>query len=141
MGFGEGVDYLREQAAQHGNIHYHEPVAPEEVLEVTQSADCGIHLGRNDSLSYLYSLPNKILEYLYAGLPIIGSAEKPELQDIAEEYRCAWLVRNDVKEVAALIRSINREVIRERSEGAVKFRLENSWKKDIQPLIQIYCDA
>ena len=141
MGFGEGVDYLREQAARHGNIHYHEPVAPGKVLEVTESADCGIHLGRNTSLSNRYSLPNKMLEFLYAGLPIIGNAEKPELQDIAQEYQCAWLVRNDEKEVASLIRSIDRDGISKRSEGAVKFRLENSWKKDIDQLIRIYRDA
>ena len=141
MGYGDGVEYLREQEQQHGNIHYHEPVAPNEVLDVTRSADCGIHLGRNDSLSYRYSLPNKMLEFLYASLPIVGNAEKPELQDIAEEYKCAWLVRNDVEEVASLIRSIDRDGIRERSEGAVRFRLENSWKKDIEPLIQIYRNA
>jgi len=48
----------------------------------------------NLGLSYYYSLPNKLFEYIMAGVPIVGSAF-PEIQKIIETYDIGMTVNPD----------------------------------------------
>ncbi len=55
------------------NIYFFPAVAPEEITSTIAGADLGLALTQKVSLSYYLSLPNKIFQYLAAGLPILGS--------------------------------------------------------------------
>lgn len=61
------------------------PVPSEQVVAAARSADIGVWSLPNLSRNFYYSLPNKIFEYLAAGLPIVG-ANFPEARKIIEGY-------------------------------------------------------
>src|SRR5204862_484616 len=68
MGYGDLEELVKAAAARCGNIHFHPPVPPQEVLKHTAGADVGLIGVENVCLSYYYSLPNKLFEYLAAGI-------------------------------------------------------------------------
>lgn len=71
MGYGELEEYVKSQAEKSANIYFHPAVPPDEVLDYTASADVGLCLIEPICKSYFLSLPNKLFEYLMAGLPLI----------------------------------------------------------------------
>lgn len=67
------------------NVYYKEAVPSEELLSWTASADLGIHPILNHNLNHYYCLPNKVFEYLQAGLPQVVS-DLPELGGLVKKY-------------------------------------------------------
>ena len=51
----------------------------------------GFILFRNTCLNHYYSLPNKLYEYMMAGVPIVSS-NFPELRRVIEEVHCGITV-------------------------------------------------
>lgn len=85
MGYDGGLEPLiKEYAGSHNNIYFKEAVAPEVVLEYTASADVGISYIDNTSLNDHFCLPNKLFEYIMAGLPVIVN-NVPEMRRIVTE--------------------------------------------------------
>lgn len=71
---------LRSQAKQlvqdlnlESKVHFLDAVAPDQLLSVTASADLGLILLDDCCLNHQYALPNKLFEYLSAGVPVIAS--------------------------------------------------------------------
>ncbi len=56
---------------QNENIYYHESVPYSEIIKYSSSADYGLNSVENVCLSYFYCMPNKLFEYMQAGIPII----------------------------------------------------------------------
>jgi glycosyltransferase involved in cell wall biosynthesis len=73
MGYGPLEGLVQEKAQQHGTIFFHPSVSPEVLLNFTSSADYGISFNEDSCLSHRYCLPNKVFEYLMAGLPVLTS--------------------------------------------------------------------
>ena len=70
------VDELRAVAHAEGvadRLHVLPPVPSDEVVAWAAAADAGVCLIENIGLSYYHSLPNKLFEYLGAGVPVIAS--------------------------------------------------------------------
>ncbi len=65
-------------------VRFFGPIPNRELLEYTASADIGLCNIVNSSLSYYTSLPNKLFEYIAAGVPVIGS-DSPEIGRIVQE--------------------------------------------------------
>jgi glycosyltransferase involved in cell wall biosynthesis len=73
MGYGHLEALVTEAAAKHANIHFQPAVPYHEVLAYTASADVGLLSVQPSCLSYLYCLPNKLFEYIQAGIPILAN--------------------------------------------------------------------
>lgn len=86
MGDGELAGEVRRLAAVHANIYHQDLVPPAEVLAHTSAADIGVSFIENSCLSYYYCLPNKVFEYIMAGVPVISS-DLPEMRRVIEMYR------------------------------------------------------
>jgi glycosyltransferase involved in cell wall biosynthesis len=67
------------------------PVESEELPNLTAGADMGLILFRNTCLNHFYSLPNKLYEYMMAGIPVIAS-DLPEIARIVNSCGCGLLV-------------------------------------------------
>jgi len=89
MGWGRLEQPLRDQAEAMGlldrRIFFIPPVTQAELLLWTSSADVGVIPYRAVGLNNYYSLPNKLFEYIAAGLPVAAS-QFPELKRIIETY-------------------------------------------------------
>ncbi|MDT8325525.1 MAG: glycosyltransferase [Bacteroidota bacterium] len=81
LGDGPLRDEILLHARVHGvedRVHVHPAVPSDELLSWTAGADVGLCMIENLGRSYYLSLPNKLFEYMAAGLPVVGS-DFPEI--------------------------------------------------------------
>lgn len=62
-----------------------------ELMKYSKSADVGLSLDKNNNLNYSFSLPNKLFDYLSAGIPVIAG-DLPEVSKIISEYDCGIII-------------------------------------------------
>ncbi|ASK31277.1 glycosyl transferase family 1 [Chryseobacterium sp. T16E-39] len=66
---------------------------PEELRKVTLTADVGMSIEENGGDSYLYSLPNKVLDCIQARVPLI-MADLPEMQNIKRQFDVGEIIKD-----------------------------------------------
>ena len=113
---------------------------PRELPELTRRAWLGLNLLRADSPSYYYSLANKSLDYVQAGLPSI-QMDFPEYRALNDTYGCYVLLEELTPE--ALAAEINNLVAdRERYQSLRKNCREAAselcWEREAPKLLRIY---
>jgi len=137
MGYGSLVSQVEEAAARHSNIHYHPAVAPGQVSLYTGEADVGLSLIENVSLSYYYSVPNKLFEYINCSVPVIVS-DFPEMARIVDEHQVGWKTDLSEESVQHLIEGISRELLTERMPSVRACRGRFVWENEVPNLLAIY---
>ena len=60
---------------------------PSLLKQYTLLADIGFSLDGFNDINYLFNLPNKIFDYLQAGVPFVATGI-PEVESIVKEYKC-----------------------------------------------------
>lgn len=76
---------INASAALQNRIFFHPPAPPQEVLPLISGANLGLHPILNTSDNHYFCLPNKLFEYVQAGLPVAVS-HFPEMQKIVDQY-------------------------------------------------------
>lgn len=122
-------------------VHFVSPVAPDALLPVTASADIGVTLLEDVCLNHRYALPNKLFEYLMAGLPVIAS-DLPECRRVVTPAPVGRVV--DPANTAALAATL-REMLADRvawrqrvNQGAPSVFETFSWEAASQRLTETY---
>lgn len=67
------------------------PVPPEQLIPAAAQADIGIFLLSNSTTHARFAMPNKIFEYMQAGLMVISS-DLPEIRRVIETAGCGMLL-------------------------------------------------
>ena len=97
MGEGTLTEFIKSHPKYGKVVFVHPFVSGEVLLGYTSSADCGIAFIEDISLSDRYCLPNKLFEYIAAGLPVISSG-LPDLKKFISENKVgASAPTNDVE--------------------------------------------
>jgi len=101
--FGEGVakgkfERLARENNAEGKIVFAGSIPYDELLNYTAGADLGVALIENVSKSYYYALPNKLFEYIAAGVPVVAS-DLPQMKQVIEKYRVGEIVK-DTNEIS-----------------------------------------
>lgn len=108
VGFGPLEGKIKECASRYENVHFHEPVVHDKVVALVRNADFGLCLIENVSLSDYYCLPNKLFEYVFAGLPVLAS-KIPEIERVVTDFSLGQCCEPDVDSVReAISRLIHR---------------------------------
>jgi len=84
-------------AEELGNVSIIEPVNGDQVVGFLRDADVGLCLIESVTLSYEYSLPNKLFESLFAGLRVVAYPRK-EIAEVLEEVGGGVLVEQTAPE-------------------------------------------
>lgn len=71
MGFGGMSEDVKRAAATSEHVSYQPAVPPDQILSYTASADVGLCVFEAVCQSYALAMPNKLFEYLQAGLPVV----------------------------------------------------------------------
>lgn len=88
VGAGDALPDMRQRAEELGlddRVIFAGRVAPERLPAYTSCADVGVSLDKSVCLNHDYSLPNKLFEYIQAGVPQIVS-NLPERRRLVESY-------------------------------------------------------
>lgn len=120
---------LGEQVIFYGRVPH------EELLSFTAGADFGLALIENISKSYYYALPNKLFEYIMAGIPVISS-NLPQMEKIVNDYKTGIVIDpENSEELEKLFTNINNDKIpvnefkKNAKEAAKELNWENEYKK------------
>jgi glycosyltransferase involved in cell wall biosynthesis len=83
-------------------------ISQKELINYTAGADIGLALIENISISYYYALPNKLFEYIMAGLPLLSS-DLPQMKEIIEKYNVgeSISIENDENIINAIRKWVN----------------------------------
>jgi glycosyltransferase involved in cell wall biosynthesis len=65
----------------------------DELCSLTASADVGLSLDQGVHGNYLMSLPNKLFDYIHAGIPVVASP-MPEVVRVVDEWNIGRVVRD-----------------------------------------------
>lgn len=79
-------------------------ILPEKLREITQKADLGVSIEENNGLSYYFSMPNKISDYIQARIPVVVS-DFPEMRKVADHFKAGEKIR-DYNELAQKIQLV-----------------------------------
>ena len=149
MGKGIGVtlselEALAESEGVTDRIRIIPPVPYEELLNWTASADIGLIVSSPDySLNVRMSLPNKLFEYLMAGLPVLSS-QLPAIAEVINTYDVGQIVSSLVPaEIAAAINAMleDQAALERMHRNALEAaQHELSWEKEQRKLLRLYYD-
>lgn len=94
VGSGDVIPELKQQVnnlkIEH-KVRFIPSVPWEILIKYTKSADVGMCLEKDTNLNYRYSLPNKLFDYIAAGIPVIAG-ELPETGRIISENGCGMVI-------------------------------------------------
>lgn len=134
LGYGELKSEVERYSKRFNNIHIHEPVAHEEVVSVLKGCSAGLCLiEKAASLSDYYALPNKLFEYIFAGIGVIGT-DLPEISRVVNKYGLGTTIKLDkesLKEATLNWRGRYSEI----KDNSVR---ELSWESQAAKLREIY---
>jgi glycosyltransferase involved in cell wall biosynthesis len=122
------------------SIRFYPKLPFEELRQLTMSADLGISLDKGTNLNYLYSLPNKIFDYIHAVTPCFVTS-MPEVANITKSYEVGRVIESMdpvglAKEIDAML--MNESAMDEYQKNCMKAREELNWEKESEVLLSVY---
>ena len=117
------------------------PKVPFPVLRhITKYGHLGLSLDKPININYRYGLPNKIFDYLHAGVPVLVS-RLVELEKIVNNYRVGTFIENhDPRHIATCIQQIfaNPELMNLWKENTLQVRKELNWENESKIVLEIF---
>jgi len=146
LGYGFLLEQIRAQAHDLGlaeRVHFLGPVPADEVVAYSASADVGVSPLLASAPSYALSLPNKLFQYMAAGLPVVAS-DLPQVRDIVEGNAAGICVDTSRPSLMAqALRSIIDDpaaAMRMGGAGREAVRLTYNWETAASELLATYAE-
>ncbi|MGZ3899160.1 MAG: glycosyltransferase [Bacteroidia bacterium] len=113
-------------------------IPKEQLMAYTQNADLGVSIDKNTNPNYFNSLPNKIFDYLHAGIPILAS-RLPEIEKIISHYKVGVFIdSHNPKEIAETInRLFDSTLLDHLKKNTIAAARELNWESERQKYLNI----
>ena len=146
VGGGDVIDDLKKSAIVlnlSGKVIFMDKVPQQKLRRITRIADFGLTLDKDTNLNYRYSLPNKLFDYIHAGLPVIAS-DLPEIRRIIDGYKIGVIIPSHEPQAIA---SVLNKVIQDAATNAIwkenlkKAAVELTWDSEREVLLSVFQNA
>ncbi|MGV3529184.1 MAG: glycosyltransferase [Flavisolibacter sp.] len=144
-GDGNFMEKLKQLIKENGveeKVELRGMMLPQQLKEAAAEASLGIGLAESEGINQFHALPNKLLEYMHAGLPQVAM-NFPEYQKINSQYRIAVLLdKLDVNEIAETVNRTMEDdaLLQETQENALRAREVFCWQQEEKKLLQFYSE-
>jgi glycosyltransferase involved in cell wall biosynthesis len=140
MGYGPLEKLVQDKAQQHQTIYFHPAVPPDVLLNYTGSGDYGISFIEDTCLSYRYCLPNKMFEYLMAGLPVLTS-NLYEMKRLVETHKIGVVVEENTVESFVMAVQTSLELDCQKVKVNIdKIKKKFCWEEQQKVLWRVYSE-
>ncbi|MGY8822761.1 MAG: glycosyltransferase family 4 protein [Candidatus Latescibacterota bacterium] len=143
IGSGPCEEELKEIVRQNRleeRVYFIDRVPFNELHSYTCSADIGLCLIKGTGKSFYYSLPNKLFEYMMAGLPVLAS-DFPEMQRVIDETGTGTSVNpSDIRAISQAVCAIlaDPKLRLQQREAAQQAARHFNWEQEAETLVQLY---
>lgn len=121
-------------------VVFRKKVPFEELWNYTSYADLGISLDKDTNINYKYSLPNKIFDFVHAGVPVLAS-DLVEIRKIFSVYEIGTLIQtHDSRQIAERINFMLSDPEKRKvwAEEAPRASQELCWQNEEKVLLDIF---
>lgn len=143
IGSGDQFDALKQYSVKMNLAHRIKFISRlpwNEMMRLTKAADVGLTLDKDTNLNYRFSLPNKLFDYISAGIPVIASGV-PEARKIVEEYECGIIVPTvtpgEISKAIIKLRD-NRDLLTRLKQNSVKASESLNWENESKKVVDFY---
>jgi len=134
----ETYEKLVEKENLQKKVRFLGKLHPSELRLVTKTADVGISLEENGGVSYLYSLPNKVSDYIQARVPLV-MINFPEMKRVQKDFHVGEMITDhEPKTIATALKKVlsnGRNYYREELDRAANFLC---WENEEQKIVQLF---
>jgi len=119
-------------------IHFLGNIPPKTLKTITPLADVGMSMEEDLGLSYRYALPNKLFDFIQAGVPVLAT-NLPEIKKTVQEYKVGKVIENhSPKHLAEKLQEILTEGKKSYQENIIKAASELCWENEEKKLKIIF---
>ncbi len=142
-GKGDLESYLHEltnKLSLTDKIEFTGNLSFDKLYNLTKTAKLGFSIETGSSLNYKYALPNKIFDYIQAGVPVL-CADFPEMKTIIETFKVGeTFTGNTAKELSKKILSMlnSNESLITYHNNCITASKELNWENEEKKLIRIF---
>ena len=142
-GSGDVLPELRKKVTDlklSGRVNFVPKLPWHELMRFTRAADAGLSLDKDTNLNYRFSLPNKLFDYISAGIPVIAG-NLQEVSAVINKYDCGLIIPEITPSaIADAINKLrnNRELLNKLKQNAVNAAGELTWEKESHKVREFY---
>jgi len=138
MGSGPLNDIIREAATAYDNIHLLPPVPYKNLMRWTSGATAGFVSTQNICLNNYYCMPNKLFEYIHAGIPVITN-NLVECARVTNEESIGVVIREyNPDGVWEAVDALMKMDLAEIRKNLMRAREKYSWETQEPVLLEAY---
>jgi len=143
VGSGDVIDALKQRVTDltlSEKVRFMPKMPYHEMMAYTRLADVGLTLDKDTNLNYRFSLPNKLFDYIHAGIPVLAS-RLPEIARIVEDYNIGLIAEShDPEHIAYQINQMISEAPLRKTwqENLKKAATELTWENEEIVLKRVY---
>jgi len=138
--FKDKFENIATELGLNNRVHFLGNIDQSELINYTSGADIGIALIENISMSYYYALPNKLFEYIMAGLPVLIS-NLPQMKKIVEDYKVGKIVNmenSEEIEKALKVMISDENQLRVYKQNTILASNELNWQKEYEKVKHLF---